>query len=216
VGDPTLATLVGRQVRQIRVASDRSQDELASAARRAGLDWTRAAVAALETGRRGLSAEELLLLPLALTFLDEKEHTLAELIPDSQRIVRPTGAPAGTKFLRHLARGGDARAAGARERQIAQGVGIKASGERPEVLAYMAAREAEQHAARVLGVSPEDVARAAWRRWRRGLTEERERRVELRSQSDASPGSLRVIRGHVGRDLLDELRGSLEGGENDG
>ncbi len=211
---PTIPALVGRRVRELREETGRSQDQLADAARRAGLDWTRASVASLETGRRGLSAEEFLLLPLALRFLDERDHTLAELLEGAYKIARPTGGTAVTSFLRSLVNGGDTAAVGAVHRQIAGGVGIRASIERG--VDYMAAREAERHIARALKVTPEQVVRASWERWRHGLTEERETRVAKRAGENPSPRSLQAIRGHVTRELIDELRTMIEKGEGNG
>jgi transcriptional regulator with XRE-family HTH domain len=207
-----IPALVGRRVRKLREAAGRSQDELASAARRAGLNWTRGSVASLEFGRRGLSAEEFLLLPLALMFLDGKDHTLVELLEGASKVTRPTGPTTGTKFLRELVTGGDTGAVGARERQIAAGGGIAASGKDPKVVAFMAAREAERHVAGILDTEPEAVAQTAWTRWRRGLTEEREHRVASRAGEGASPRSLRAIRGHVTRELIDELRQTIKKG----
>jgi transcriptional regulator with XRE-family HTH domain len=143
-----VAQLVGDQVKALREAAGRSQDELADAARRAGLDWTRAAVASLETRRRGLSAEELLLLPVALSFLDGKDHTLRELLEGSLDVTLPTGQPVKTAALRRwVEEGYDVNVV---ERQIAGGVGIAPSGQGREVVAYMAAREAERHVAKRL------------------------------------------------------------------
>lgn len=199
-----LPEVVGARVRVLREATGRSQDDLAHAAQRAGLDWTRASVASLETGRRGLSAEELLLLPLAFVFLDGEGHTLAELLEDApETIVRPNGAQAGTGFLRRMLDGGNYAEAGVFERELAAGSG------RPDdeqMISYMAAREAERHVADALGTDAETVAETAYRLWGRGLTEERERRLGERADEDASPRSLQAIRGHVTRELIEELR----------
>jgi len=75
---------------------------------------------------------------------------------------------------------------------------------------HAAAGEAEQKAARKLGVHPAAVALAAQRRWGRSLTDERDRRVMERS-SDESPRRVQAIRGHVTRTLIGELRPLLQG-----
>jgi hypothetical protein len=66
--------------------------------------------------------------------------------------------------------------------------------------------DAEQKAARRLRTFPLAVAAAARKRWGRSLTEERDRRVSEHAPADATPRTLQALRGHVSRDLLDELR----------
>lgn len=212
--EPTLAAAIGRRVREIREGGGYTQDELAGAARRAGLTWTQASVTSLEIGRRGLSADELLLLPLALVFLDGGDHTLAELLDGApENVTRPTGHPAGTGFLRHMLEGGNAAAAGAVDRWLAAGAGDP---DDEEFLAFMASREPERHAGRTLDVPPERVAEVAYKRWGRGLTEEREARTDERRRegNDLSPQRLQALRGHVTRELLREIRDELEGGDD--
>lgn len=196
--------VIGRRVRAMREETGRSQDDLADAARRAGLDWTRASVASLETGRRGLSAEELILLPLALHYLDGRSHTIAELLEGGPNQVGLPTAAHGTAFLRRLLSGGDAAEANAFERQMSEtGWGDQSD---KDFVTYMAAREAERHVARALGLRAETVAVKALRRWNRGLTEEREARVQERAAKDASSRSVQAVRGHVTRELIQELR----------
>lgn len=96
-----------------------------------------------------------------------------------------------------------------------------------------AGRQAEVQAARKLtdrlgrDVSPMDLVRAAFDLWRRGLTHERERRLRERlelddvdsmeavllghpiSAPDVPTRRLQALRGHITRDLLDELAPAL-------
>ena len=69
---------------------------------------------------------------------------------------------------------------------------------------HEAAGEAEQKAARKLGVHPAAVALAAHRRWGQSLTAERDQRVLGRSPGE-SPRRIQAIRGHVTRLLIAEL-----------
>jgi len=64
-----LATLLGQRLRALREGGGKRQEEVAAAARGFGLSWSRATVAALESGRRRLSVDELFLLPAALNGL---------------------------------------------------------------------------------------------------------------------------------------------------
>jgi hypothetical protein len=61
-----LAALLGQRLRSHREGASQRQDDLARAARSYGLSWSRATVAAIETGRRQLSVGELFLLPAVL------------------------------------------------------------------------------------------------------------------------------------------------------
>ena len=69
--------------------------------------------------------------------------------------------------------------------------------------------EAEQKAARSLGVGPMTVQMACHQLWGRSLTDERESRVKRRARLDASPRSLQAQRGHVTRELMAELQSVL-------
>lgn len=62
----SVGAAVGLAVKTLRDSYGVSQDELATGLRQWGLTWARSSVANLEAGRRKLSAEELLLLPVAL------------------------------------------------------------------------------------------------------------------------------------------------------
>jgi transcriptional regulator with XRE-family HTH domain len=224
---PTIPVLVGRRVRALRTEAGRSQDELAEAARRAGLQWTRASVASLETGRRGLSAEELLLLPLALAVLDGRGHTVSELLEGASTVTPgATRAPVRTDFLRDLVTGA-ADPVGGSEHMVAPDL----SDDDGRAVSHMVARETERHAARALNVEPERVVRAAYRRWGRGLTEERWLRVGARilglapdsseglieeltllrsGEPEIPPRTRQALRGHVTRELIEELRQTID------
>src|SRR5260370_20679819 len=85
---PGLATLLGQRLRALREGGGKRQEDLAAAARGHGLAWSRATVAAIETGRRQLSVGELFLLPAALNKLTGAERPasggllVADLLPE--------------------------------------------------------------------------------------------------------------------------------------
>ncbi len=85
---PALATLLGQRLRALREGGGKRQEDLAAAARGHGLAWSRATVAAIETGRRQLSMGELFLLPAALNRLTGAEGPasgrllVADLLPE--------------------------------------------------------------------------------------------------------------------------------------
>jgi hypothetical protein len=68
--------------------------------------------------------------------------------------------------------------------------------------------DAERHAARKLGVSPERLNVVAMRRWGRTLAEERDHRLSDQTR-DSSPRSRQALRGHITRDLMNELEDEL-------
>jgi transcriptional regulator with XRE-family HTH domain len=82
-----LRVILGEQLRYLREASGKRQEDLAVAARQCGFRWTQATVAAIESGRRTIEPEEMLGLPLILYKAkirkqnEGKEHRLVEL-PD--------------------------------------------------------------------------------------------------------------------------------------
>ena len=66
--------------------------------------------------------------------------------------------------------------------------------------------EAEQKAARKLGVTPQTIAQAAYDRWGRSLTDQRNLQVEQLEWVDGtSARQVQALRGHVTRELLDEI-----------
>jgi hypothetical protein len=71
------------------------------------------------------------------------------------------------------------------------------------------AGEAEQKAARKLGIPAATVALTARKLWGHGLTSERDDREAAYSTSGRSPRQLQALRGRITRGLLDDLRAAL-------
>ena len=98
---------------------------------------------------------------------------------------------------------GDAASASSSSGQLTVEVGITASAE--------VIRLADQKAATSLGIAPAKVRELSNRLWGRDLTTERDTRVAERlGDKEVSPRSLQALRGHVTRELLDELRPHLK------
>jgi hypothetical protein len=66
--------------------------------------------------------------------------------------------------------------------------------------------EAERKAAKRLDVDPLEVARAAHALWNVGLTGERNERLKEQAPKDADERTLAALRGHLTRDLTEEVR----------
>jgi transcriptional regulator with XRE-family HTH domain len=71
--------------------------------------------------------------------------------------------------------------------------------------------DAEQKAARKLGVSAFTVAIAAWQLWRRSLSDERDARVSEHAAPDAPARTMQALRAHATRRLLAELEPLVKG-----
>jgi transcriptional regulator with XRE-family HTH domain len=189
-----LAHGVGLGIAALRDRHGARQEDVAAAARELGLPWTQPVIAALETGRRRLDAEELVLLPLVLARCLGRPVSLSEVLPAAA--VSAGGVDLDPAAVRGLLGGspGDPEGAAA--------LVLRAELEQ----ALDAQEEALRRAARRLGVSPDALTTAAFGKWGHGLIPERDIRVETQAPPDASRRTLQAIRGHVTRELLDELR----------
>jgi transcriptional regulator with XRE-family HTH domain len=214
-------------MRELRDAHGVTADAVAAKAREVGLGWQRSTVASIETGRRRLTAEELLLLPLLLSMALPLRVTLRDLLDDdaaltdeltmtrtgfAQLLDPQPGIWGGYRLRTGAAAAVDRRSSVERWRRVLElwpgaGEPRRLDLQRLTAVERSAAATAEQNAARALGCTALDVAALAHRTWGRGLTEERDAR--LAAGSDAAgqdpPSAVRTRRGHVTRQLLDEL-----------
>jgi len=215
---------VGRRVRALRDAHGVTADQVADAARRYGFaQWQRSTVALVESGRRGLSAEELVLLPEILSKALGTRVRLGELLTESAELtplakITPEGfrrvlkgRPVGDELL--------LTAAGVRQAFAASTERIKElRSTLPNVRVDLferaeedAAGEAEQKAGRRLGYNALQVSVAAHMTFKQGFTAERDARVAGRIDTrKASPRSIQAARGAVSRQLIEELRPVLD------
>lgn len=220
------AQSLGRVVRHRRLSAGRTQDELAETIRSLGLDWSASSVAAFETGRRGVSALELLVLPLALRQIDAEGFEVHELVSDLPDFTVEGGRLLTSDALAEVARGRagelparvltdlpewaeeDRRAQ--RRQSFAPYLWPEADEETLDQVERDASGAAEQKAARRWGVEADFVSLFAHRLWGRSLTAEREARVEQQAPEGTSKRSLQALRGHVTRDLLGQLEELVE------
>lgn len=221
---PSLSVAVARRVRAIREEGGVTADQLAEAARFVGLGWQRGTVASLETGRREVTAAELLLLPLILGRCGV-DATLLDLL--AQPAALSAGVVAEPYGFRELLHGDNLTVAGegagfaipavqadlSTFPKITSELVHEIKAQLPgrvrladiEAAARSAKLDAEQKAAVKLGRSPVQVAHAAHALWGQGLTAERDARVAEKAPPDAEARSLQAIRGRVTRSLLAEL-----------
>jgi transcriptional regulator with XRE-family HTH domain len=227
------AELLGQRMRAAREGAGVTLDGVARAANRRGLTtWRRNTVGELEKGRRRLTVEEFVALPVILD--DAGCRTLQPdgpaliLADDEVQLVEGWVVP-GSAFL--------ALAVQTREPELAEVFGALREDEPTEgdladgrraldaAMRLPAADPAELKAAESLrkadglaGLTPVDVQLAAERLWGRRIAEERDRRLmaeESRRESEGlaaastSPRGRQALRGHITRALLDELAQEL-------
>ena len=87
---PPLSVGIGQRIAELRRAErvTVTADTVAEEAQAVGLKWTRTTVTFLETGRRAILADELLMLPFVMSRALRRDVTLAELLPNEARMSR--------------------------------------------------------------------------------------------------------------------------------
>lgn len=197
---PTIGRVVGENLRRLREQRGQTQDEAVVQAVFAGLPWTRARLAFLETGRRDdITVTELLLLSLAFNVSPAYWFE-----GSGQMLVGHLVLP--REGIRLLVAGQALTAGRGRSSDAAVSEWLEAVG---------GITEADANAARALGVQPGRVRTLAKQLWGRTLIDEREARISG-VDADAAPDQRSARRGHITRVLLQELRQALEKEGSDG
>lgn len=222
------------RIRSLRQEAGRSQEELASQVQRLwGLPWSRATVTAIEAGKRELSSKELV--AVLDVFMVSAERLIAGEALSSQSELRSTYlkvSDTSSIALIVALRALDASVTGKADgrdtpwmRQAAEQItsipevradletaGVEATGEALSWVLAGERGETEKRAASALGVEPRRLAVAAVKLWGHSLTAERESRFGAKAGSASPSRSARTAKGHVTRQLLEELRSELEEG----
>src|SRR6266516_2422071 len=221
----SLREVLAAGVKEARLRLNLRQEDVATRARGCGLStWIRGTVAQAEVGARRFALEEVLLLALAY------ETSLAELIAGDENDLVELNLEARLSVgaLRTLLSGNRTAvhelSAEAVDVPARRGFPPRRSGRFPDVLAeaqrfgigdrsmLQHARgevgDAERHAARKLGTTPERVNLAAMLRWGRTLAEERDHRLSAET-ADVPARRRQALRGHITRDLMAELEDEL-------
>jgi transcriptional regulator with XRE-family HTH domain len=246
---PTLDEVIGRAVRALREQKslrdpkEMSQNALALACREKGLRWSRSSIAMLEAGRRSCSISELLIVASALD-APLRLIVSGECLPDRpDTVMLTTTTAAYLAAISEALVGRGYRLGEDTADKIGREIGYRENNV-PLHLARIRIEsgDADQKAARGLGISIEQLMSVAESEWGRSLTAERERRVDSvlsfeededdsfvtddqrlaaspGAQHAASPGTqhgaIRALRGRITRELLKELRRALDRPEED-
>jgi transcriptional regulator with XRE-family HTH domain len=203
-----LSKVLARRLVALRTEHGLTQDDVARFARRDGLDWSRATVASIENGRRPISLGEMLVLSLGF------DIDLADWFDDlpADRPVRLTENPKKPGMYADIAPGAlHAAFVATDEGQWRAAACWDSPRTRPgtsdmDVLrAEIAAGEAEENLARAIGIEPMELVNRSFALWGRTLTEQRDRLVDEQG-GNRPPTSIQARRGHVTRQLLQELQ----------
>ncbi len=187
----SLTELIGCNLRDWRVRKSITQDELAALGRNGGLEWSRSIVASIENGNRSLIVDELVALALV------GGPSPAELLSGSKSArVQVAEVTYALSVIREVVVGP----------YVSR---IKHQTLRTLLVEESAQLEAEQKAARKLGVTAEVIAATALELWSNSFTSERNERVEKLADPGATPRTLQALRGHVARRLLEEIQSVL-------
>jgi hypothetical protein len=206
-----LDVAIGRNLRVIREKAGVPRELLVLAAQRVGIPWSVATLTLIESGRRRLTTGELFLLPHVLTTcIPTAEHSFGmhDLIPvslpdDTQLAITPD-CQAYTEWLRQLI-----LSDGVRTEEFETRFGSMCTTRRDREQPHY--DEVTLRAAHALRVPVQTIALAAITLWEgRTFIEERDERLRSRATEDASPRYIQAVRGHIARELMQELRDYLK------
>lgn len=214
---------VGRNVRAIRQDHGLTADQLAHELRTAGLRWNATRVGELERGEKAVGVPELVALALSLSSLTGTEVTPERLVHTAGHVrLTPELAVRGGALADVLAgrrtrlRVSDLHNARELVDETTTALGERAgrtvktwgTDDAEIIRAGQSATPmlADTRAAKRLGLTPERFFTACYRQWGHLLSTEIERR--------AGPGASAQARGHVTRELVDELREGLSRGHD--
>jgi transcriptional regulator with XRE-family HTH domain len=196
---PRIDQVFGRNLERLRREKGWSQDDLVSRGWQVGLSWSRSTIAALEGGRRSVELGEVVLVALIL------DSSVAELLAGDDLATVGGGTRMALEQVRQVLTSAP-RSAQKVFPDIFRRVSRVHGQDKFSRVMLSANGEAEQKAARSLGITPKMLARAAYDLWTRSLTDERNLRVdELIADGTSSARQVQALRGHVTRRLLDEI-----------
>ena len=83
---PALSVGIGRRIADLRRPEGVTAEDVAEAARAVGLRWQAGTICFIETGRRAISADELLMLPVLMSRALRRPVTLRDLMPEQAKV----------------------------------------------------------------------------------------------------------------------------------
>jgi transcriptional regulator with XRE-family HTH domain len=199
-----VGAVIGSNVRRAREHLGATLDDVGRALRDRGWRVSNLQLGDLEQGRRSVKVEELFALADALNVpaasllqVPPDLHDRAGIGGESHFVERLTAAPFAQPMESWSALEASRRAA-------------QFSETGRHSIADESMREAERYAAQVLDLSADDVVRQSYALWGRTLSDERDHRAAARIEPGTGKASRAMIRAHVTRRLLEELRDIIE------
>jgi transcriptional regulator with XRE-family HTH domain len=218
----TVNQLLAKQIRKVRDAENLRQDELAKTMRRVwGLNWSRATIAALETGKRQLTIEEFLVLlgtypDRFFSDVDQDEITVgAARLPTAsiiglfslKQLVPYKSRPS---LLERIAESNDMG-------DLENWVHLENPNVPPLILYEEVNADAEQKTAKALSrmcgirITPMAVVVLARNLWEgRSLSAKRDEEAKKTVGDSADERTLQAVRGHVTRQLVKQLKAAIK------
>jgi transcriptional regulator with XRE-family HTH domain len=207
VNDPkTIGAVVGGSIRRLREARHRTQDDVARAARSAGIRWNSSRVAALERGEKPIALSDLLELKAVLDLAGVEGVTWSDLF-DSDDVV---SFPHGWVAAREIGKALSGQPSELDPNRVRLMMSIR------EKTQHFTGGEAERKAARRLGVDVRTVLDTSMALWQRSLTAERNARLQAALPDGGEPRTVQARRGHITRQLVAALEERLAEGRSDG
>lgn len=211
----TIATVVGKNARAIRLSAGLTIEGLVQEARKNGLRWSAGRISHIERGDQTLSVDTLLMLANLLTAATDQEVRPVDLLrtdEDVQLSWEPAVTGAGLRkmftgedggFSVLMTPGGSSRVAHMLEAVRASSARMSAAAGGSLTYGQMedlstAASPADRRHAEKLGLDSSEYLGWCYRLWGHPLSQETERR--------APAGATPQKKGRITRELLDELR----------
>jgi hypothetical protein len=206
-------------MRRVRESRAKVLYDVATSARELGLTWDASAVSRIETGKRDLSLEEFLALPLVMTLALNETVTLVDLLEmDVEQAIRIESFNQETYALALFAMLAEPWLAFLRpEDRNIPGETIRDHLQQKMTDVHIARAPKEERntlrelrgLAEDLGVTPREVMDACstlWGEYTISPTSEREKRLRKSGADLSSPTTVRTLRGHISRQLVADLR----------
>jgi transcriptional regulator with XRE-family HTH domain len=196
---PRLASVIGKNARQLRTTAGLTLDQVSIAARRHGLNWSESRVADFEAGRVAPNLATLIAVCVALAHAGCAEATLPELLCSESPIQINDSLLLSKQQVANLL-AGIALDMEPHEWVLAQQFHLQM----PTTVAVIKASGAtEERTWKALGVSPAELADWSTALWNRTFSQERDRR--------AGEGANAQKRGQITRQMRKELEAAIHG-----
>lgn len=213
--DVDLYSHLGQRLRDWRNEFGASQEDLSNLVRVEGINWTRPKIAQIESGKRRLTIDELLVLSFATGkplkyWLDPGEGHLRiseRLVFSSEAAVAIASSRKPKTVVYRPHEIGEVRLPP--DAFKAFEFSFESSPEATQDIHTFTGYEAEMNAASRFGVDPASVVLASRALWGQSLTPERDARAKVWLSKHDDKRTIQAMRGHMSRVLLDELGGAF-------